>query len=169
MVPPQVYRYYITTYGAVSNSTNGWVFVSTRGGGVSRFKYELDAISGATTYNSAWAPGIGSDSINTVIVVDDTCQWFGTNKGVGFHTSHLTKKNWFYYSTQNGLICDTVLAIAKDKQGNVWFGTPKGVSKFDGKNTWTNYAKLDGLIDNKIKWGIRSSPVKYQIGCKSND
>jgi len=134
----------------IANTTNGWVFVSTLGGGVSRFKYEIDAISGATTYNSAWAPGIGSDSVNTVIVVDDTCQWFGTNKGAGFHTSHLTKKNWFYYSAKDGLICDTVLAIAKDKKGNVWFGTPKGVSKFDGKNTWTTYVKQDGLIDNKI-------------------
>jgi ligand-binding sensor domain-containing protein len=134
----------------IARSKNGWVFVTTLGGGVSRFKYELDAVSGATTYNSDWAFGIQSDSVNTVVIVDDTCQWFGTNNGVGFHTSHYTKEDWIYYSTRDGLICDTVLAIAKDQSGNVWFGTPKGLSKFDGLKSWKNYTIQDGLIDNKI-------------------
>ncbi len=137
----------------IAYSKNGWIYVSTKGGGISRFKYDIDAVTGATTFMGRWS-ALGSwyysDIVNTVIIVDDTCQWYGTNEGVALHSSHLARENWKYYSTYEGLICDTVLAIAKDKTGNVWFGTPKGISKFDISNNWTDFSVDNGLINNKI-------------------
>lgn len=133
---------------AVATSKNNWVYVSTSGGGVSRFKY-LDAVSGATTYTKDWASGLKSNNILTVEVVDDTCQWYGTDNGIAFHTSELTKSDWTHYSRTDGLICDTVSTIVKDLSGNIWFGTPKGISKLNN-TVWTNYTTENGLVSNVV-------------------
>ncbi|MEI7503335.1 MAG: hypothetical protein WCJ61_08615, partial [Paludibacter sp.] len=65
---------------AITSAKNGWNYVSTMGGGVSRFQY-ADAVSGATKYFQPWAFGLKSDTVYTVIIVNDTCQWYGTTKG----------------------------------------------------------------------------------------
>jgi ligand-binding sensor domain-containing protein len=138
---------------SIAPAKDGWVYAATNGGGVSCFKYytndTVDAISGATTYNQPWADGLKSDNVNTVIIVDSIYQWYGTDKGASFHTSEKTKADWTHYNTNDGLICDTVYAIAKDLEGNVWFGTHRGISKFNNPN-WTSYTEANGLINNKI-------------------
>ncbi len=53
------------------------------------------------------------------------------------------------YTSVDGLVNDAVNALTTDNQGNVWFGTQDGISKFDGSN-FTNYTTADGLIDNAI-------------------
>jgi len=132
----------------IATSKNGWNYVSTKGGGVSRFKY-TDGISGATKFFQPWAYGLKSDTILTVIVVNDSCQWYGTDRGVAYHTSHNTKADWTTYTREDGLCSDTVYAIAQDVKSIVWFGTHTGLSKFSDGN-WTNYTVKDGLVANKI-------------------
>ena len=140
-------KYKIT---AIATTDNGWTYASTIGGGVSRFKY-TDAVSGETTFNQPYASGLVSDTVFTVIAVNDGHQWYGTNKGVSLHTNEFTKgdENWAHYSRVDGLICDTVYAIGKDLSGDMWFGTHKGVSKLSG-TTWVNFTIQNGLIANKI-------------------
>jgi len=133
---------------AVAAAKNSWIYVSTKGGGVSRFKY-LDAVSGATTFTEEWSSGLKSNNTLTVEVVDDTCQWYGTDKGVAFHVNELTKSGWINYSRADGLVCDTVNAIAKDLSGNIWFGTPKGISKLSN-NIWETFTTKNGLVSNHI-------------------
>jgi ligand-binding sensor domain-containing protein len=53
------------------------------------------------------------------------------------------------YNVKDGLANATVYAAVQDKQGFIWFATPTGVSKFDGKR-FRNYSKKDGLTDNDI-------------------
>jgi ligand-binding sensor domain-containing protein len=131
-------------------ASNGYIYASTLGGGVSRFKY-TDAVSGATTLNFPWAWGLPSDSVFTVFI-DGIAQWYGTHKGVGHHASENTKEDWTTFTKADGLVCDTVYAIAKDHSGDIWFGTHKGVSKLalSKDSTWTTYTVKDGLIADKI-------------------
>lgn len=136
------------TITAIATATNGWNYVATKGGGVSRFQY-TDAVSGATKFFQPWAFGLKSDTVFTVIVVNDSCQWYGTTRGAAYHTSHNTKADWTSYTTADGLICDTVYTIAQDAQGTVWFGTHRGVSSLKN-NIWTNYSQKDGLIADKV-------------------
>jgi ligand-binding sensor domain-containing protein len=134
---------------SIAAAKNGWVYAATYGGGVSRFKY-TDAVSGATTFDTDWSQ-LKSNYVNSVTIVDDTCQWYGTDLGAAFHTSHYTKiiSDWTTYTQADGLISDTVLSIAKDLSGNVWFGTNHGVSRLSG-STFTNFTTSDGLSDNKV-------------------
>lgn len=133
---------------AIASAKNGWNYVSTKGGGVSRFQY-TDAVSGATKFFMPWAYGLKSDTVFTVVVVNDTCQWYGTTKGAAYHTSHNTKADWTSYSIADGLVSDSVYAIAQDASGNTWFGTQRGVSKLKN-DVWTNFTTQNGLIANKV-------------------
>lgn len=136
---------------SVATATNGYIYTTTQGGGVSVFKY-TDAVSGATTFNKPWAWGLPSDTIYTV-VADDIAQWYGTDKGVAYHSTEFTKSDWTTYTRTDGLVCDTVYSIAKDISGNIWFGTHKGVTKLSispTDTTWTNYTTKDGLVADKV-------------------
>jgi ligand-binding sensor domain-containing protein len=59
--------------------------------------------------------------------------------------------NWTTYNASNsGPANNQVAAIAIDGSGNKWFGTPGGVSKFDGTN-WTTYnTSNSGLADDYV-------------------
>jgi len=87
------------------------------------------------------------------------------------------------YNVKDGLANATVYAAVQDKDGFIWFATPTGVSKFDGKR-FRNYAKKDGLTDNDVVrlsadskgrvWfstlnGLPSFYFNYQIHSGAND
>lgn len=132
---------------SIAIAQNGYIYAATEGGGISRFKY-TDAISGATTFNLPWSSGLPSQNVYAAIT-DGNAQWYGTDGGVAYHSTEKAKEDWTTYTRENGLICDTVYAIAKDPSGNVWFGTHKGVSKLTG-DKWQNYTVKEGLVANKV-------------------
>ncbi|HEU4552268.1 MAG TPA: histidine kinase [Chitinophaga sp.] len=53
------------------------------------------------------------------------------------------------YNVKDGLANATVYTAVQDKDGFIWFATPTGLSKFDGKR-FRNYTKKDGLTDNDV-------------------
>ncbi len=53
------------------------------------------------------------------------------------------------YNVKDGLANATVYSAVQDVEGFIWFATPTGVSKFDGKR-FRNYTKKDGLTDNDV-------------------
>ena len=57
--------------------------------------------------------------------------------------------NYTTATTSTTLCNNWVNDIAIDAQGNKWFGTIDGVSKFDG-TTWTTYTTADGLANNNV-------------------
>ena len=60
---------------------------------------------------------------------------------------HTPQGTWTTYNTSNSeLVSDHINAIAVDEEGNKWFGTNKGVSKFDGTTSWETYDTSDGLV-----------------------
>ena len=59
-----------------------------------------------------------------------------------------TADTWTTYDTSDGLASDYVLSMAIDAEGNLWFGTVRGVSKFDGVN-WTTYDTWNSGLAHK--------------------
>ncbi|MDC4203360.1 MAG: hypothetical protein MPW14_03895 [Candidatus Manganitrophus sp.] len=55
--------------------------------------------------------------------------WIGTNKGV----SRFDGKSFKNFNTMSGLLGDYVYSIAIDPDGNKWFGTFGGVSRYSGR------------------------------------
>lgn len=60
--------------------------------------------------------------------------WFGTwGGGVSLFDG---ESEWTSYAQPDGLAGNVVYSIAREDDGTLWFGTNKGVSRFDGEN-WT--------------------------------
>ncbi len=53
------------------------------------------------------------------------------------------------YDRSSGLASDYVMCMMQDRDGFIWFGTDRGVSKYDGKE-FKSYTIRDGLPDNFI-------------------
>ena len=68
--------------------------------------------------------------VTELFVDQDHNFWMGTlGKGVARHDG--TKLE--YFISENGLSPGAVTSIAQGRDGNIWFGTHGGLSKFDGK------------------------------------
>ena len=124
---------------SISAADDGWVYLGTSEGGVSRF----DGVSGASPYDTDWSE-IVSNNITAVFVDSKGNQWIGTDSGVSKHEGHETRSGWTAFTSEDGLVSDVVLSIAEDKQGVMWFGTTAGVSSFDGE-VWNTFTTADGL------------------------
>ena len=74
--------------------------------------------------------------------------WFGSITGGA--TSYDGQS--FRKITENdGLAGNDVMWIFEDRDGKIWFGTTKGVSRYDIKSGgFTNFTTKDGLIDNSV-------------------
>ncbi len=61
-----------------------------------------------------------------------------------------TDGSYTKYTNTDGLADNRLIyAIANDAVANVWVGTYKGVSKFDGI-TWSNYTTADRQANNRV-------------------
>ncbi len=89
---------------------------------------------------------------NAVLAIehDGDYWWLGTEGG-------LVKFNETAHSIQvfnrgnSDILTNRIPLLSKDENGNLWLGTPYGVSKFDGKN-FTNYTTENSdLLNNNIK------------------
>jgi ligand-binding sensor domain-containing protein len=133
-----------------TNPKGDSLYVGTEGVGVFRvFRDEVDGISGASVY-AQWGPiDLPSDYILSIYIAPDGTKWFGTEEGVARHTGNNTLDNWTVFTMEDGLVDNFVQAICGDKKGNIWFGTPAGISVFTG-SSWVSYTKDNGLYSNNI-------------------
>ena len=96
--------------------------------------------------------GIWRDNSNGVFihpsVIEGYFLWVGGEEGL--FRVHIDTKKRKNYTTSDGLISNSVRAIAVDRLGFKWIGTDKGVSQFDGKRNWVTYDYSDGLPSNFI-------------------
>lgn len=53
------------------------------------------------------------------------------------------------FNVNNGLNSNHVYSVIQDKHGNIWIGTEKGLSMYDGKK-FNSYSRKDGLCDDFI-------------------
>lgn len=124
------------------------IYIGTKGGGVARMlSKSVDAITAASPYEIPWSM-LPSNNVLSVFIAGST-QWYGTDEGLAKHTGIQAKLNWESFYITDGLISNIVQCINKDLSGKMWFGTPSGVSVFDGSQ-WKSYNKSDGLAGNNI-------------------
>lgn len=122
----------------IATASNNFTYITTSGGGVTRFFSDVDGISGATIFDTDWS-GLRSNNVHTVHI-QDTVQYYGTDEGVAIHYSEYTKWDWANLRNYDGLVSDTVISIIMDQDETLWFGTYKGLSRYDNE-TWTTFTR----------------------------
>lgn len=82
------------------------------------------------------------------IAIGDNYVWGAHTEGaIRWHKQNQTYTN---FTQANGLIDSHVNAIEVDSNGNVWFGTPSGLSRLSG-TSWTHFTTSNGLTNNNVR------------------
>lgn len=85
----------------------------------------------------------------------DGALWIGSN-GYGFYKASPTENeeySFYSFTTENGLVNNSVRCISEDKEGYLWITTTNGLSRFNpNNNSFFNYTWKDGLLSNQFYW-----------------
>ena len=71
---------------------------------------------------------------------------------------------YLHYGIEEGLPSNLVYCAEQDKEGYIWFGTDKGLSRFDGER-FKNYGVRDGLPDPEVLHLYADRKSRLWIGC----
>jgi hypothetical protein len=152
------------------------IFIATDSFGVLRYYHDVDGFTGASAMASVWSQM--SKTINS-ITIRDTIQYYGTPVGAFVHHGNAAKSYWNRYTVDSGLISQNVTAAEIDGDGNIWFGTDKGLTIKRG-NEWLKYpggeqaSNLNFVADTQnvaISWssGNGIAPGLGLVNPKVND
>ncbi|MCG9131564.1 hypothetical protein J5I95_07780 [Candidatus Poribacteria bacterium] len=136
-----------------------WAWFATDEG-VSRYDIQTDTFATFRTID-----GLASDQVSS-IAVDGNYVWFGTSEGLNRYDK--TIDSWAVRTRKDGLVSKIITTIAVEPE-YVWVGADReinpdphgwdedprfskgGVSRYHrDTDSWNNYKKSDGLIDNEI-------------------
>jgi len=89
--------------------------------------------------------------------------WFGSKEnGVYYYNGQRLK----HITTKNGLVSNEIRGIQEDANGNIFFDTEKGVSKFDGHTFKTlQMANPDSPLNN---WVLKPDDLWFRMGSTKN-
>ncbi|MDY0965055.1 hybrid sensor histidine kinase/response regulator [Massilia sp. CFBP9026] len=75
--------------------------------------------------------------------------WIGTAVGLNrMVTGRDGALSFTRYTTQDGLVDDSVAAIVEDQDGRIWASTSSGISSFDpASGRWRSYTAADGITE----------------------
>ena len=93
-----------------------------------------------------WINYTNANYVNS-LAIEGNYIWAATDGGVV--KWDMKTGEYIKYTTIDGLAGNEVFSIAIDSEGDKWFGTNIGVSKFDGTN-WTTYNDDGGLAGNRV-------------------
>jgi hypothetical protein len=90
--------------------------------------------------------GNASFNIEDIIIGDNNDLWLSLLGGGLAHFDKTTGKTIKVYTTADGLSNNTCYGMLKDKKGNLWISTNKGISKFNPKTEqFRIFGKMEGL------------------------
>ena len=128
----------------VHPARDGGVWIGTYGDGL----VHLDAArERLTRYTTATHPGMGGGPIFALLEEPTGVLWFGGKSGGLTRLADGAARSW---STTNGLVDNQINAIAADRSGVVWAGTPKGLQRVAGERLST-FTTADGLAHEHVR------------------
>ncbi len=80
--------------------------------------------------------------------------WFGSSSPTHGGLLSYGAGHWQAYSTQNGLVHNSVNCITQDSRGRLWFGLgfgSRGGACFLKNGAWKTWTKADGLAGEKVR------------------
>ncbi|MDP2916629.1 MAG: two-component regulator propeller domain-containing protein, partial [Dehalococcoidia bacterium] len=96
--------------------------------------------------DAGWTLFTNSSKVQKLLA-EGNALWAATSGGVV--KWDLGKGTYRKYTTLDGLASNDVRSVGRDNQGNLWFGTIGGLSRYDGTN-WRTFTTNDGLASNIV-------------------
>lgn len=135
----------------IAEDAEGTIWIATMGNGVFKF----DSANKKIKHYSFKVDDPASLSSNSVSSISETANgdiWFSTDRG-GICRYNKEQDNFTSFSIADGLPDDVAYKILEDKEKNLWFGTNKGLVRF---NPFTKdirvFTQNDGLLGNQFNY-----------------
>ena len=120
-----------------------------------RSRHDLSVLrEGEETYNPSYVFAVAVDEYDRV--------WAGTWGG---GVSVLEDGRWTNRTIADGLAGNIVYSIAIDAQGVYWFGTDRGLTRYDGES-WATYDRSVGLMGDHVYALVASATGDLYAGTK---
>ncbi|RLD53719.1 MAG: hypothetical protein DRJ05_15970, partial [Bacteroidetes bacterium] len=153
--------------GAITHDSENNIWIASIGGGV--YKYD-----GYQFINYTVADGLSSDSPFSIICDDNDKIWIGTNSGID-KLDPITEKIKHYGKHDGFLgIENNQNAVCKSHDGILWFGTMKGVVRFDPSKDNPNIIPTVTVIKNlklfhsSFDYSLYSDSINFQTQLPEN-
>lgn len=128
--------------------------------GENRFEVFQFSLSDSTSISGDMVVSIFEDKKGRI--------WIGTYSN-GLNLFEPNNKEFFHFSTKDGLPGNNIFGITEDLHGNLWLSTNNGISKFDpDRGLVKNYEKMDGIIGNEFVFGSYASLTSGEIAFGSS-
>ncbi len=158
------------------------IWVGTNGGGLDYFDETTERFSNLNS-NSKSNLAISSNGVYSITESrmqlsgeHSSVLWVGTNNGLNkiIVDDSISQSGGFpkiksinIYTTQNGLIDNSIKSIVEDEKGNLWLGTSAGITLFNtAENSFTNFSNSDGVlgIDFNLSSTLKAGPDLIIMG-----
>ncbi|NDV83112.1 hybrid sensor histidine kinase/response regulator transcription factor [Bacteroides sp. 51] len=109
---------------------------------------------------------LASNSVSSIFQNSRGTLWFSTDRG-GICRYNPEEDNFTSYSIREGLPDDVAYKILEDDQHNLWFGTNRGLVKFNPDNGNVRiFTTKDGLLGNQFNYksALKASDGKFYFG-----
>lgn len=104
--------------------------------------------------------GLAQDSVYTVRLSHDGAVWAGT---LSAGLTRIKSGRFDTFTTERGLISNTIASILESRNGTMWFATSRGLSAFFN-NHWVSYSSRDGLPSDDVNCLFEDSAGTLWIG-----
>ena len=85
-------------------------------------------------------------------------KWFGSQE-VGIY--RYDGETLVLFTSKDGLVSHRIISVQEDKDGNLYFDTPSGISKYDGSEFSTLEVKQN---DNANNWKLEPNDLWFRMG-----
>lgn len=109
---------------------------------------------------------LSSNSVSSITQDSKGRIWISTDRG-GICRYNPESDNFTTFSLKEGLPDDVAYKILEDEQGNLWFGTNRGLVRFNpDTKTIRVYTTKDGLLGNQFNYksALKGSDGKFYFG-----
>ncbi len=135
----------------IIEDSDGDIWVATMGNGVFRYNPNTQEIS-HYIHHEGDDTSISSNSVSNIKESSSGEIWFSTDRG-GICRYNKDMDNFTTFSKGQGLPDDTAYKILEDKNQNLWFGTNKGLVKFNPQTEKCEVFTTDnGLPGNQFNY-----------------
>jgi ligand-binding sensor domain-containing protein/class 3 adenylate cyclase len=160
------FTYFTTNEGLSHNwvfnmleDSQGNLWFGTNGGGVNRYNPSLVSVHNNFTYFTT-EEGLSYNDVRFILEDSQGDMWFATaREGVNrFSLSTSPELNneqskgqfsFTHFTTKEGLSSNLLGSMLEDSQGNLWFGTSNGLSRFNGQS-FTHFTTKEGLSQDGV-------------------
>lgn len=135
----------------ISEDSEGNIWIATMGNGV--FKYDpISKKSKHYTFQVDDPTSLSSNSVSSISEMTNGDIWFSTDRG-GICRYNKDQDNFTSFSIADGLPDDVSYKILEDKDKNLWFGTNKGLVRFNPITKEIRvFTQNDGLLGNQFNY-----------------